>query len=196
MLNNANTRCHWVTDDPIYITYHDEEWGNLEYFRDDHYLFEMLTLEGAQAGLSWITILKRREHYREAFHQFDPTKVALFDEEKINELMQNKGIIRNRRKIVSTIENAKAFLKVQEEYGSFHAFLWQFFGKRIKVNSPQTEDDVPASTEESTRLSKALKNRGFSFVGPVICYSFMQAIGLVNDHTKNCFLYEEEGGHK
>jgi len=192
MLYEANiSRCHWVTDDPIYITYHDEEWGNLKHFTDDHYLFEMLTLEGAQAGLSWITILKRREHYRQAFHQFDPTKVALFDEVKINQLMQNKGIIRNRRKIVSTVDNAKAFLKIQEEHGSFHEFLWNYFGQKQRVNSPQTEDDVSTSTEDSTRLSKALKKRGFSFVGPVICYSFMQAVGLVDDHTKNCFLYDE-----
>ncbi len=184
-------RCAWVTSEPIYQTYHDEEWGNLQRFHDDQYLFEMLTLEGAQAGLSWITILKRREHYREAFTQFDPEKVAVFTDAQVEQLMNNAGIIRNRRKIESTIHNAQAFLKVQAEYGSFHQFLWQFFGKEQVNNHWQTDEEVPAQTNDSLKLSKALKKRGFTFVGPIICYSFMQAVGLVDDHTKQCFLYDE-----
>lgn len=184
-------RCAWVTSEPIYQTYHDEEWGNLQRFHDDHYLFEMLTLEGAQAGLSWITILKRREHYREAFAQFDPEKVAAFTGEQVKQLMNNEGIIRNRRKIESTIRNAQAFLKVQAEHGTFHQFLWKFFGEKQVNNQWQTDEEVPAQTEASIRLSKELKKLGFTFVGPIICYSFMQAVGLVNDHTKQCFLYDE-----
>lgn len=183
-------RCSWVTDDDLYMTYHDEEWGNLRRFKDDQYLFEMITLEGAQAGLSWITILKRREQYREAFSEFDPVKVAAYDEAKLYELMGNEGIIRNRRKILSTIQNAQAFIRVQAEYGSFHAFLWEYFGEKQQCNSWRTKEDVPAQTEESVRLSKTLKKLGFSFVGPIICYSFMQAVGLVNDHTQQCFLYK------
>jgi len=185
-------RCSWVTEDPIYKEYHDEEWGNIEHFKDDHYLFEMLTLEGAQAGLSWLTILKRRENYRAAFAHFDPAKVALYEDAQLNKLMNNKGIIRNRRKIVSTIQNAKVFLQVQQKYGSFHAFLWSFVGEQQMNAHPQVDSDVPASTELSIRLSKALKKLGFSFVGPIICYSFMQAVGLVNDHTAECFLYDEK----
>lgn len=185
-------RCSWVTEDPIYKEYHDEEWGNIEHFKNDHYLFEMLTLEGAQAGLSWLTILKRRENYRAAFAQFDPAKVALYEDDRLNRLMNNKGIIRNRRKIVSTIQNAKVLLQVQQEYGSFHAFLWNFAGEQQMNTHPQVDSDVPASTEESLRLSKTLKKHGFSFVGPIICYSFMQAVGLVNDHTAECFLYDEK----
>src|SRR5690625_4117261 len=185
-------RCAWVTKDPIYIQYHDEEWGNLSRFEDDQYLFEMLTLEGAQAGLSWLTILKRRENYRAAFAHFDPAKVALYEDAQLNKLMNNKGIIRNRRKIVSTIQNAKVFLQVQQKYGSFHAFLWSFVGEQQMNAHPQVDSDVPASTELSIRLSKALKKLGFSFVGPIICYSFMQAVGLVNDHTAECFLYDEK----
>ncbi len=184
------SRCGWVTNDPIYITYHDEEWGNMRDFQDDHYLFEMLTLEGAQAGLSWITILKRREAYREAFHYFDPVNVALFTEEQIESLMENEGIIRNKRKIVSTVGNAQAFFKVQREFGSFHQYLWDFFDQKQIINNWQTAEEIPASTADSLCLSKALKKRGFSFVGPVICYSFMQAIGIVNDHTMECFLYK------
>lgn len=186
-------RCSWVTSEPIYQTYHDEEWGNLKRFKDDHYLFEILTLEGAQAGLSWITILKRREQYRDAFAQFDPEKVACFSKEQIEELMNNEGIIRNRRKIESTIRNAQAFLKVQAEHGSFHQFLWEFFDKKQQNNHWQSNEEVPAQTEASMQLSKVLKKLGFSFVGPIICYSFMQAVGLVDDHTKQCFLYKESG---
>ena len=185
-------RCSWVTDDPIYRKYHDEEWGTMKRFTDDHYLFEMITLEGAQAGLSWLTILKRRENYQNAFDQFDPAKVSLYGQEQINTLMNNSGIIRNRRKIESTIQNAKAFLQVQQEFGSFHAFLWDLFNRERIIAERQVQEDVPASTKDSERLSKALKKLGFSFVGPIICYSFMQAVGLVNDHTAACFLYEEK----
>lgn len=185
-------RCEWVTKDPLYIQYHDEEWGNIERFCDDHYLFEMLTLEGAQAGLSWITILKRREHYREAFDHFDPLIVASYTEEKINNLLDNKGIIRNERKIKSTVNNAKAFVNIQEEWGSFHNYLWEFFGGKQIKNHWKSHEEVPASTVESEKLSKELRKRGFSFVGPVICYSFMQAVGLVNDHTVDCYLYHEK----
>ncbi|MEI3613069.1 DNA-3-methyladenine glycosylase I [Pseudogracilibacillus sp. SO30301A] len=185
-------RCEWVTKDLLYIQYHDEEWGNIERFCDDHYLFEMLTLEGAQAGLSWITILKRRENYREAFDQFDPLKVAAYTEEKIKNLLDNKGIIRNKRKIKSTVNNAKAFINIQEECGSFHHYLWEFFGGKQIKNHWKRHEEVPAATKESEKLSKELRKRGFSFVGPVICYSFMQAVGLVNDHTVDCYLYHEK----
>lgn len=185
-------RCTWVTKDPIYIQYHDEEWGNLENFRDDHYLFEMLTLEGAQAGLSWLTILKRRNEYRKAFASFDPEEVAEFGEEEVTDLMQNEGIIRNERKIRSTIKNAKAFLEVQQEFGNFHTFLWNFIKGKPVVNFWQRHGDVPASNELSKSLSKQLKKRGFSFVGPVICYSYLQAIGLIQDHTQECFLANEK----
>lgn len=192
--NNMNKqRCSWVSNDPIYQQYHDEEWGNLRNFQDDGYLFEMLTLEGAQAGLSWITILKRREAYRKAFEQFDPAKVATFQTTDIDRLMLNEGIIRNRRKIESAIHNATIFLQVQRQYGSFHAFLWKFIGRKQIVNQWQIQDEVPATTEESIRLSKTLKKLGFTFVGPVICYAYMQAIGLVNDHTADCFLSKEGG---
>lgn len=184
-------RCDWVTDEPIYIQYHDEEWGSLQHVKDDHYLFEMLTLEGAQAGLSWITILKRREGYRKAFMQFDPEKVAKFREVDIEKLMQNEEIIRNRRKIESTINNAQAFIEVQKKHGSFHAFLWEFFDGKQIVNHWEAGDKVPAETDESKRLSKALKKLGFTFVGPIICYSFMQAVGIVNDHTNACFLSQK-----
>jgi|SRR5690625_2644104 len=187
-MNMPKKRCEWVTDDPIYIKYHDEEWGSLNQFYDDHYLFEMLTLEGAQAGLSWLTILKRREQYRKAFDQFNPEVVAQYTDKKKNELMSNQGIIRNKRKIISTINNAKAFINVQQEFGSFHAFLWDFIGRKQIINQWDTNEQVPASSKESERLSDELKHRGFTFVGPVICYSFMQAIGLINDHTINCFL--------
>lgn len=182
-------RCDWVTDDPLYQMYHDEEWGNFENFHHDHYLFEMLTLEGAQAGLSWITILKRRENYRKAFDFFDPSIVATYNSDKVTQLLQNEGIIRNKRKIESTINNAKAIVQIQGDYGSFHAYLWEFIGNRRIINEWKKQEDVPASTKQSKALSVALKQRGFTFVGPIICYSFMQAIGLVNDHTKKCFLY-------
>lgn len=186
----SKIRCAWVTDDPVYVQYHDEEWGNMERFLDDHYLFEMITLEGAQAGLSWITILKRRTHYREAFAYFDPEIVAAYDTEQMERLLHNEGLIRNKRKMMSTINNAQAILEMQKEFGSFHHFLWEFVGKRPIINHWETKEEVPASSALSAHLSKELKERGFTFVGPVICYSFMQAIGLIHDHTTNCFLYK------
>jgi len=186
MYKMTDRRCAWVTDDPIYIAYHDEEWGRPVH--DDQKLFEMLTLEGAQAGLSWITILKRREDYRQAFDGFAPEIVSEYDKYKVAELMNNNGIIRNRRKIESTVTNARAFLNIQKEFGSFDTYIWQFVGKTPVVNHYKHHRDVPASTKVSEQMSKDLKKRGFKFVGPVICYSFMQAVGMVNDHTQDCYL--------
>ncbi|MEE8540133.1 MAG: DNA-3-methyladenine glycosylase I [Desulfobacterales bacterium] len=180
-------RCPWAGTDPIYVVYHDSEWGVPLY--DDRKLFEFLVLEGAQAGLSWITVLKKRDAYRQAFDHFDPKKIANYDENKIQELLLNKGIIRNRLKIASAIQNAEVFLKVKKESGSFAAFIWQFVdGKPIK-NARQTIDQIPAQTKISIRMSKELKKKGFGFVGPTICYAFMQAVGMVNDHTLDCFRY-------
>lgn len=179
-------RCEWVTDEQVYRDYHDHEWGVPVH--DDRHLFEMLSLEGAQAGLSWITILKRRENYRKAFDNFDPKIVSIYDESKIEELRQNKGIIRNKLKIRSVITNAEAFIKVQEEFGSFDEYLWAFVGGKPIFNDWKSHADVPAATKESEALSKDLRKRGFKFVGPVICYAFMQAVGLVNDHTRECYL--------
>src|SRR5690625_3946831 len=185
-------RCAWVTSDEFYIDYHDREWGSFDQFHDEHYLFEMLSLEGAQAGLSWITILKRRESYRNAFAQFDPIKVSQFSEVDVEMLMNNEGIIRNRSKIESTIQNAKNFLKIQNQYGSFHEYLLTIFEQKLPIiNHWETYHNVPAWTEQSKMLSKELKRQGFSFVGPTICYSFMQAVGIVNDHTTNCWLYDQ-----
>lgn len=194
----SKQRCAWVTEDPIYIQYHDYEWGvpfnsleNPEHRDEDHYLFEMLSLEGAQAGLSWITILKRRENYRQAFDHFDPVIVSRYNEQKIKELLNNKGIIRNKLKIRSVVTNAEAFIAIQKEFGSFSHYVWQFVGGEPILNDWASHEDVPSTTEESIKLSKDLKKRGFKFVGPTICYAFMQAIGIVDDHTKDCFLYEQ-----
>lgn len=182
-------RCAWSTDDPLYIDYHDHEWGVPVY--DDQKLFEMLILEGAQAGLSWITILKKRENYRQAFDRFDPEIVAQYDETKISELLQNEGIVRNRLKINAAVVNAKAFLQIQKEFGSFHSYIWQFVGGQPIVNHWSSLKEVPASTKESDTMSKDLKKRGFKFVGSTICYAFMQATGMVNDHTTDCFRYKQ-----
>lgn len=187
-------RCEWVTKDPLYVDYHDHEWGKPVY--DDQHLFEMISLEGAQAGLSWFTILKRREHYRKAFDYFDPTVVSTYGEEKIEKLLQNEGIIRNRLKIQSVVTNAQAFLKIQEEFSSFSNYLWEFVGGKPIINHWQTQADVPVSSKESEALSKDLKKRGFKFVGPVICYAFMGAVGMVNDHTSECFLYGRDKGNQ
>lgn len=183
-------RCAWVTDDPLYIKYHDKEWGRPVH--DDQKLFEMLTLEGAQAGLSWITILKRRENYRHAFDGFDPLKISQYDNGKIEVLTNNEGIIRNKLKINSVITNAQAFLKVQQEFGSFNNYIWRFVDGKPYLNKWKDKEDVPSSTKESEAMSKDLKKRGFKFVGPTICYAFMQATGMVNDHTKDCFLYQSK----
>jgi DNA-3-methyladenine glycosylase I len=182
------TRCSWPSDD-LSIRYHDEEWGTPAH--DDTTLFEFLILEGAQAGLSWETILKKRQHYRAAFDNFDPKKIARYDRRKIQSLMNNAGIIRNRLKIASAVQNAKAFLKVQDDFGSFDAYIWQFTGGVAIVNSRRSSKQVPARTPESDAMSKDLKNRGFSFVGTTICYAFMQAMGLVNDHLTTCFRYSQ-----
>lgn len=183
------TRCGWAGDDPLYIEYHDKEWGVPVH--DDRLLFEFLVLEGAQAGLSWITILRKRENYRAAFDNFNPQKIAQYSEEKVQELLSDSGIIRNRRKITSAIQNARAFLAVQREYGSFDKYIWQFVGYKTINNSWEDLKDVPCSTRESDAMSRDLKKRGFSFVGSTICYSFMQAVGMVNDHVTGCFRYNE-----
>ena len=181
------TRCAWVSDDPLYIAYHDEEWGVPVH--DDRVLFEFLILEGAQAGLSWITILKKRENYRRVLDDFDVNKIALYDTAKVRALLADTGIVRNRLKIAATIQNAKAFLAVQKEFGSFDAYIWQFVDGKPKHNRCKTIAEVPAKTAESDAMSKDLLKRGFKFVGSTICYAFMQAVGMVNDHTIDCFRY-------
>lgn len=178
-------RCAWAGNDPLYVDYHDNEWGRPVH--DDDKLFEMLVLEGMQAGLSWITVLRKREAYREAFDGFDIDKIMRYDDKKIEELMQNSGIIRNRLKINSVITNAKAFRETQREFGSFDAFLWGYVDNKPVQNSWTEMSDVPATTGLSDRISKDLKKRGFKFVGSTIVYAYMQAVGLVNDHVTDCF---------
>lgn len=186
--NQALIRCPWVGDDPLYRQYHDEEWGVPVH--DDKVLFEFLTLEGAQAGLSWSTILRKRENYFTAFAGFDPVVVAGFDHAKIETLLHNPGIIRNRLKVQSAVSNAQAFLKLQDEFGSFSSYVWQFVDGKPIQNTFAKLSEYPATTPESDRLSRDLKRRGFRFVGSTICYAFMQAVGMVNDHTVQCFRYE------
>lgn len=171
------------------IEYHDREWGVPQH--DDRVLFEFLILEGAQAGLSWSTILNKREAYRKAFSSFDPTRVAKYDAKKVKALLANEGIVRNRLKIAATIANAQSFLKVQKEFGSFDRYIWQFGGGRPKINKWTGTKSLPASTQQSEAISKDLLKRGFRFVGPTICYAFMQAVGLVNDHLTTCFRHKE-----
>ena len=182
------TRCSWPSDD-LSIRYHDEEWGTPTHH--DTTLFEFLILEGAQAGLSWDTILKKRENYRAALDGFDARKIARYDRRKIQSLMNDAGIIRNRLKIASAVQNAKGFLNVQEEFGSFDAYIWRFAGGSPIVNSWRSAKQVPARTAESDAMSKDLKKRGFSFAGTTICYAFMQAVGMVNDHLTGCFRYSQ-----
>jgi DNA-3-methyladenine glycosylase I len=182
----GKTRCGWVTDEPLYLRYHDEEWGRPVH--DDRTLFEFLVLEGAQAGLSWSTILRKREGYRRAFEGFDPECVARFRPSRIEALLRDPGIVRNRAKVTSAVENARAFLEVQREHGSFDAFAWSFVGGTPIRRRPRTLKQVPATTPESDALSKALRARGFRFVGSTICYAFMQACGLADDHVQGCFL--------
>jgi DNA-3-methyladenine glycosylase I len=177
--------------DPLYVAYHDEEWGVPVH--DDRRLFEMLVLEGAQAGLSWATILKKRNAYREAFDHFDPQKVARYNHRKIEKLLSNEGIVRNRLKIESAVRNARAFLEVAGEFGSFEAYIWRFVGGRPIENARRGLKDLPARTAESDAMSKDLKKRGFNFVGSTICYAFMQSVGMVNDHVVDCFRYREVG---
>lgn len=187
--NAAPQRCDWALSGPLEIEYHDREWGVPAH--SDRLLFEFLLLEGAQAGLSWSTILRKREGYRQAFDGFTPEKIARYDEAKRQELLLNAAIVRNRAKVGAAIQNARAFLEVQEQFGSFDRFLWGFVDGKPKQNAWKTKHEVPVSTPESDKMSKELKRRGFSFVGTTICYSLMQAMGLVNDHTIECFRWEE-----
>ncbi len=182
-------RCGWSTSDPLYISYHDNEWGVPVH--NDKKLFEFLILEGAQAGLSWITILKKRQNYRKAFDNFNPVKIAIYDENKIKELMENSGIVRNSLKIRAAVQNAKSFLKVVEEFGTFDKYIWQFTSGTTIINYRKKLGDVPSKTTESDLMSKDLKRRGFKFVGSTICYAFMQATGMVNDHITGCFRHKE-----
>lgn len=182
-------RCAWCGDIPIYIAYHDNEWGRPEH--NDAKLFEMLLLESMQAGLSWITILKKREAFREAFSGFNPNEIALYNDAKLQELMGNAAIIRNRLKIQAAVKNAKAFLAVQQQYGSFDSFIWAYVNNKPVTGHWDKEGDVPACTPLSDTISKDLKKLGFTFVGSTIVYSFMQATGLVNDHISSCFVYQE-----
>ncbi len=188
-MNDGKKRCKWSLESALYTAYHDNEWGVP--LHDDRQLFEFLILEGAQAGLSWITILKKRDAYRKAFDNFDPEKVAAYDDEKIKDLLSDAGIVRNRLKINSAVTNAKAFLSVQKEFNSFDRYIWQFVDNRPIQNLWKTLSEVPAITPESIAMSKDLKKRGFKFVGETICYAFMQAIGMVNDHTTDCFRHHE-----
>lgn len=183
-----NGRCAWVRlHEPLYVEYHDHEWGVPVY--DDRALFEMLCLEGAQAGLSWWTILQKRAHYREAFDEFQPEIIAMYGEEKLASLLANEGIVRNRLKIRGVVKNAKAFMDIQQKHGSFSQYIWSFTGGQPVVNRWANAAEVPVTTEISDRMSKQLKKDGFTFVGSTICYSFMQAVGMVNDHTLDCFCH-------
>jgi len=178
-------RCPWAGDDPLYVAYHDEEWGVP--LRDERALFELLVLEGFQAGLSWITVLRKRDAFRRAFDGFDPERVARLSPRRIEAILGDPGIIRHRGKVEATVANARAFLALREAEGSFARFLWSFVGGAPRVNAPRSMREVPAATDESRALSKALRERGFAFVGPTTCYAFMQSAGLVNDHLTTCF---------
>ncbi len=187
-LSASLIRCAWAAS-ALMMQYHDEEWGVPVH--DDQQLFEFLILEGAQAGLSWETVLKKRDHYRLAFDQFDAARIATYDQRKVEQLLANANIIRNRLKIAAAIQNAKAFLAIRAEYGSFDHYIWQFVGGQPRINAWHTLAELPARTPESDAMSKALKKRGFAFVGSTICYAFMQATGMVNDHTIECFRYAQ-----
>jgi len=189
MASITKRRCEWGTVSQLYIDYHDNEWGVP--IHDDRTLFEFLILECAQAGLSWETVLKKRENYRKAFSNFDPVKVSRYSDKKVEALMGNKGIIRNRLKITSAIKNAERFLEVQKEFGSFDTYIWQFVNGKPITNRFKSIQEIPATTKESDAMSKDLKKRGFTFVGPTICYAHMQATGMVNDHIVGCFRYKE-----
>jgi len=190
---STRSRCAWANND-LSIRYHDEEWGVPVH--NDRTLFEFLILEGAQAGLSWNTILNKRENYRKAFDGFDPGRIAQYDRRKMQKLLADPGIVRNKLKIASALENANAFLRVQQEFGSFDSYIWQFVGGKPRVNAPKSMKQVPASTAESDTMSKDLKKRGFKFVGSTICYAFMQATGMVNDHVVDCFRYDQMGSEQ
>lgn len=185
--SSIKERCEWVGDDRDLISYHDREWGVP--LHDDHRLFEFLILEGAQAGLSWLTILKKRENYRLAFAGFDPSLIARYNEDKIQKLLQNAGIVRNNVKIRATIANARSFLEVQKQFGSFDEYIWRFVGGKPIQNKWKSFAEIPTKSAESESISGDLKSRGFKFVGPTICYAFMQAVGMINDHTAKCFRY-------
>lgn len=189
MNHEVVSRCTWAGTDPLYVAYHDLEWGVPVH--DDRILFEFLTLEGAQAGLSWSTILRKRQHYRQVFASFDPQQVAHFNEQKITSLLNDAGIVRNRLKIQATISNARCYLDVQAAYGSFDAYIWQLISGKPITNHWTTMAEIPSESSESRQMSKDLRRRGFRFVGPTICYAFMQAIGMVNDHTIDCFRHSE-----
>jgi DNA-3-methyladenine glycosylase I len=182
-------RCGWCTNDPLYQVYHDQEWGVP--LHDDRRLFEFLILEGAQAGLNWLTILKKRDNYRKAFDGFDPGIVARYDEPHIQRLLHNPGLVRNRLKMTAAVKNARAVVDIQEKHGSLDAFLWRYVEGTPIQNNWKTLDEIPAATPESQAMSKDLKKMGCSFAGPVICYAFMQAVGMVNDHTADCFRYRQ-----
>jgi len=182
-------RCAWCGSDPLYISYHDKEWGVPEY--DDRKLFEMLILEGAQAGLSWLTILKKRDGYRRAWHCFDPQRIARYRGRDIDRLLNDPGIVRNRLKIEAAISNARGCLQIIDEFGSFSDYLWAFVDHTPIINHRAALDDIPRQTDRSEKMSNALKKRGFNFVGPTICYAFMQAVGMVNDHTTDCFRHPQ-----
>ncbi len=189
MSNSGFVRCAWPGDDPLYVAYHDEEWGVPVH--DDQALFAKLLLDGAQAGLSWITILRKRQNYYTTFDDFDPVKMAGYDDAKISELLANPGIVRNRQKVNAFVRNAQAYLNIQNELSSFSGYLWNFVGGAPIINTWKTMAEIPATSPESEAMSKDLKKHGFSFVGPTICYAFMQAVGMVNDHTLDCFRYGE-----
>ncbi|MFW2374353.1 MAG: DNA-3-methyladenine glycosylase I [Gammaproteobacteria bacterium] len=180
-------RCEWCSQDPLYIQYHDQEWGVPSF--DDRHLFEMLILEGAQAGLSWLTVLKKRDNYRKAFDGFEAQKMARYSQSRVEKLLQNPGIIRNRLKLNAAVINAQVYLKVLDEYPSFAEFIWQFVDGEPIINHWSSLKQIPVTTAQSDAMSKQLKNRGFKFIGPTICYAYMQAVGMVNDHTRQCFKY-------
>ena len=182
-------RCAWVGSNPLYIDYHDQEWGKPVH--DDLQLFEAVILDGFQAGLSWLTILRKRENFRRAFDEFDAEKIANYNQKKIESLLNDAGIIRNKLKVHAAVTNARAFLKTQQEFGSFDKYIWQFVNHETIVNNRKNLEDIPASSPESDAMSKDMKKRGFKFCGTTICYAFMQAVGMVNDHTTDCFCYKK-----
>jgi len=182
-------RCSWANYNDAMKEYHDKEWGTPVH--DDQLLFEFLVLEGAQAGLSWNTILQKRENFRKAFDKFDYNKIVKYNKQKVEDLLNNKGIIRNRLKIEAVIANASAYIEVQKEFDTFDKYIWQFVNNKPRINKFKTLEELPAKTEQSEQMSKDLKKRGFKFIGPTICYAFMQAVGMVNDHVQDCFRYEE-----
>jgi len=194
MTKNSSTlrRCDWCVSHPLYVSYHDEEWGVPEH--DDQRLFEKIILDGAQAGLSWLTILKKREGYRRAFDGFDAQRIARYSDKKVAKLLQDPGIVRNRLKVNAAVTNARAYLKLKEELGSYDRFLWQFVEGQTIQNQRKSLKQLPARTAESDAMSKALQQRGFKFVGSTICYAFMQAVGMVNDHLVSCHRYQALGG--